>query len=686
MPLNFGIDLGTSNTVITCVGASISMRRDLSNWEYELLRRDVNMSIIPFYYEGFRPEFSGSSRVSYVPCSEKESGQEYNDQAVLLKEIRRKRGLERDEAMMRFRETNAFRCSMPSVVYRRRVGETKRTEYINGFAREVAVPQYRMYAGKIARDLYDLDQENGGRAVEGQVFFENTKVMMDQEGEYVGLTPADISGEILAVCFRSIMAYVKNETPLNQGNYRIGISYPVAQNGYIYRENLKRAVQLAKEQTGLPIEIDHIELIQEPYAALLALHYDEFLRAVRNPGDPHNLIRESQTSEIGAMVIDIGGGTTDVALLPIRYRGLKMPSYPESVEVNRRTVIRHAVNPEGAFGGFDFDTRIKEGIARLLDSKLPRPVQSRSNYTEWLLRRLAVNVKHNIGGVGCYRQNVRNYTSPTGNNMLELEVTQDEFDAMVMPLIDGTYAEDDGDYRKDRYGNHMTITRIIRQTLQDAHVDESRISQVFVTGGMSKLPQIQRKIREIWEDRIRNGTCDVRFSEDPLGDISRGVALYVTMCAAREQVIQSGKETDWENGEIRLGEIVPAARNALGVFADCGEGMLTEIIPCGSRLTVRGGRKDGILRAGDSIGVSIQLYSGRSPYDQNLRLLKRYKAEFAPDARPRIDESISVCYQVNEDMDAALSLAYRDERGHERVLPLDPINICNGQEERNDRG
>ena len=93
MPLNFGIDLGTSNTVITCVGASISMRRDLSNWEYELLRRDVNMSIIPFYYEGFRPEFSVSSRVSYVPCSEKESGQEYNDQAVLLKEIRRKRGL-----------------------------------------------------------------------------------------------------------------------------------------------------------------------------------------------------------------------------------------------------------------------------------------------------------------------------------------------------------------------------------------------------------------------------------------------------------------------------------------------------------------------------------------------------------------------------------------------------------------
>jgi len=680
MPLYFGIDLGTSNTVITCISIMIG-QIGMNGEKLNSQLYNLTESVIPFYYEGYKPiQYNGKTK--FEVCTKKESLAEYHQQIAELRAIRRRPISIRAAELRKFIDGNQYRTSMPSVVYRKKISNEEHVESVQGINQTKRTPKFKMYAGRVAREFHDKDREVDARIPEGQHFYENTKTIMDIDGEYQNLSPADISAELLSVCFRTIM---EAASILNTGrianDYRIGISYPVAQNGLIYRRNLEKAIRLAKEQTGLPLEESHIEMIQEPYAALLALHYDEFRKAYdlnnRKQDDPNGVIRLDKKCDIGAMVIDIGGGTTDVAVLPIRYRGLNMPSYPESISIRAQHRISHAVNPVGAFGGYDFDARIADAVAEMLDKQMAdsgNPVKEHGAYTNWVLHNLAVDIKHTIGERN-YSKHVNRYTSPWVNNELELNISEHDFNQMVMPLVDGTGGELKEDGRIDRYGNQLTISRIITQTLGDAGAQENAIAEVYVTGGMSKLPQIREMISAIWKSRIAQNKCHIHFSADPLGDISRGVALYVVMRAAYQHIIEQGGEKKWENGEILFKEMVPAARNALGLFADCGDGLLIEIIPCGSQLIVHDGRAEDVLRVDNALGVSITLYSGRSPYDQNIRLLGQYKKEFDAAHRPRIENRISLCYSVNQDMKAELSLEYRDDSGVLQRLPLDLIDI-----------
>ncbi len=644
MPYYYGIDLGTTNTVVSCM--------KLPKKELILTpNRRASIERVPIYYENF--EWDSAKNVF----------------------------IDSDEAAQRALESNTHQSgvsgspyTLSSVVY----------EHIhNGSS--------TFLTGQPAQNMYDLEHRS-----HPDRFYEDTKSLMDQELDYKGMTAADIAYYLLKTCFQSIKRYSESGR-IPRIPAAIGISYPAARNQQVYLANLRVAANRAAREAGLLEEdaaVDFFCTTQEPYAAITNLIMDE-CRQINDFKRIMRIIQPSSNACVNVMVVDIGGGTTDIAIQPVQLVASTvghLPLYPESCP---RTAAdgdgystRSAVNLKGDFGGADFDVLLARKIARRLYEQegMQQDVHQLPPYVAGNAINLARLVKHYFTDkpdAKEFRRNAPNFFAPLDRvHMPVLRVTREEYTRWIRPYI---YAESDihdpeGDYKQMGEGKTYSIQQIMKDTLEQARCRSwNDIDYVFVTGGMSKMPEIIEMIRATVDNgseskliisdkrqiNVLNDSDSPRFS-----DIAYGVAVYA--CLTNSSATDGNLVPDGSGR--KYSDYTASPHSSVALLADIDEGLPVVLIEHSQSLPVENHRKENVFTNSSTFGLWVQLYTGLSPYDPNLKKQMRCFVDLSKQP-PFANTPIALQYSIDQNMYATLSVCYTDSQNIERVVNMRELNL-----------
>ena len=392
-------------------------------------------------------------------------------------------------------------ANMPSAIYGRRDPDAEDEKYV-------------FYLGNIA--IYQAKQDNVPDII-------NTKRLLcreDPETEIkYGLTAQDIAQKLLEGCRYSIQQAV---TERQMNNAAFCITQPAAFGLFA-----SRSIQDAAIKAGFV----NAEPQREPIAALLSFLYDKLknadtVKALFDRQAAHN-------NKLLTMVVDIGGGTTDVTIQEIRITGTEEPNQGslcctgynikllnQEAESDASSGPVATANIEPAFGGFDFDKKIAEYIISEWNRQY---FEKKGHNFDW--SSLIGNVR--ISDLYQKVQGYKNSLSLHPNDPMELDVSivlddvslNCKINAELVYSITKELCESiNGSQKTER-----TVYGIIADTIRRSGYSVDEIDYLFVTGGMSSY----KPIRDMM---IRNFTAlaysdSLVFSTRPLEDIARGAAV-----------------------------------------------------------------------------------------------------------------------------------------------------------------
>lgn len=623
MQFYYGIDLGTTNTVVTCL--KLMRKENILTFGHAGLD---HLQVVPIYYE----------HAAWDPASQRfEPSRELGD---------------------------AGPKSLPSVVYEH-VFQGKST----------------FLTGQPAIDMYK--KENTAHP---ERFYENTKSLMDQDVAYTGLSATDIAYHLLKTCFQSILQYINSDTRSlwKRKPTAIGISYPAARNQRNYLENLEQAANRAAKEVGLLTEDaakDFFCTTQEPYAAFTGLLLDECMRYNRRKM-AMQVLQPNSSRCVNLMVVDIGGGTTDIAIQPIQHVNSALANLPLYPEVCAAHNSRSAVNLNGDFGGADFDGMLARKITRRLyenENMGEVDFDTISAHTWNRALEYARKIKHefaNDPNLLTFKENVFTFFS-LQDSMRQpvLEVSKDEYNEWIRPYVEGELGrlQADEDYKRMSDGTLYSFHQLIEVTRLQANCKSwNDVDFIYLTGGMSKIPQIRQMIR----DTIRGSSCQLIISDERYQgsddaacprflDIAQGVAVYA--CLNDDTPIPG------DNGR-RYCDFTAAPHSSVALLADVGDGLPVVLIDHSQPLPVENQEKPDAFVSKDVAGIYVQLYTGLSPFDPNL---KKLAVRFVPlSEHPALGGTgITLLYSIDQNMRTTLSVRYRDAQNQERVARMKEVNL-----------
>ncbi|MGH7851249.1 MAG: molecular chaperone DnaK [Thermodesulfobacteriota bacterium] len=163
-------------------------------------------------------------------------------------------------------------------------------------------------------------------------------------------------------------------------------------------------------------------------------------------------------------VFDLGGGTFDITILEIANGVFEVKS----------------TSGDTFLGGDDFDQMLIELV--LEDFKKQHEIDLRDDKMALQrIRETCEKAKHELSSIDETTINLPFIAvDQTGPKHLNYKITRDEFVHLVQELVD-------------------RVEIPCRQALQDAKLDPSEIDEVVLVGGMTRMPKIQEKVREIFK-------------------------------------------------------------------------------------------------------------------------------------------------------------------------------------------
>ena len=650
MAYYYGIDLGTTNTVISCL--RVFPRRMMIMTPNERCSQEI----VPIYYDKY----------SWDPKT-----RTYLDYDETIYRAGQCEGALQDVSNV----TGEWDKRLTSVVYQHIPEGATEPVCLTG------EPAIRMY-----NDEHNAYPER---------FFENTKSLMDQDVMYEdgSLTAVDIAKQLLITCFRSIRKYAERK---DRKPKAIAISYPAARNQMNYLKSLKDAAVDAAREVGLidqDTATDFFCTTQEPYAAMTSLILDE-CKLLNAGGSEAKLIKKNSDDCYNLMVVDVGGGTTDIAIQPVqlyKWEAAHLPVYPE--ECVRKSVIPgradhktySAVNLNGDFGGSDFDTMLARKIARRLAQQagISLNVDQMSPYVQIKAINLATIMKHAFSNDPSrmeFSQAVTAFFGPLDHmHDSMLRVTRDEYKRWIRPYVRSTVGVDDPfhDYKRTRVDDAIySVEQIIDDTMKHANCrDWNDVDVIFLTGGMSKMPEI----REMLQDKVRGTNCRIIVSDERrevnndadsprFRDIAFGVSVYACLNGGED----FGSDEIPNHGGKRFKDFTASPHSSVALLADIGEGLPVVLINHSQALPVEDKEERDVFTSYDTAGISVQMYTGLSAYDKDLKKLTRNFVSLEKHP-PFAGTGISLIYSIGQDMHATLQVRYKDATGQERTERMEEV-------------
>lgn len=611
----YGIDLGTTQTVIT---------------KYNELNRKY--SLIPIFYEHYCNEF----------------GEESSNQ-----------------------RTNQY--ILPSEVYVREKEQS-------GTDNQSGEKEYEYLIGRAAMNWAKT------RTTNFSCYYTNPKAQLEANlpvDEY-GYSASRAIYELLRACFLSIRADIESSSlgsklpktflEHKMCRYTYGISTPLATNTRFSTHLIEQAKEAARS-VGIKNADAQIRAKEEPTAAL-SRFLDYSIERMKTLGDAYDgPVNPKRGVNQAALVIDLGGGTSDIAIRPFYIEENDKINFVTSCVTANGRVVSQANNPMAEFGGMDFDDRICSFLLRRISQKYRLETgngfliddtledyfggsvefiddisQTERERITRIITRVAKEIKEQFSDLErtvVELADVEHLRSREDPLRIPISITREEYLSIIRPLI---YYE-----AAKRFGmgaNLESIEHLVDETKSQANLDFlDDLDFVYLTGGTSNIPEIRE-----WLKKYINGCCPIVWANEQerrewevdncLIDIANGVAF---LC---------DKNNVCQKQEMSL---------ANAVLIDMQEGLPQILIPKGKKCPDEGTLTDAVL-VESLVGINITLYSAPDEYSPSIRIIGSYKMAQHEIIPPGTRLSFHYTLDLNKQM--ALRVSYRDDNNRTKEVQL----------------
>ncbi|HTM04572.1 MAG TPA: molecular chaperone DnaK [Vicinamibacterales bacterium] len=326
------------------------------------------------------------------------------------------------------------------------------------------------------------------------------------------------------------------------------------------------AQRQATKEAGKIAGLEVMRIVNEPTAAALAYGLDK---------------KKDET----IAVYDFGGGTFDISIL----------------EVGEGVVEVKATNGDTHLGGDNLDQRIIEWI--IAEFKKSDGIDlSKDRMALQRLKEAAEKAKMELSTVMETDINLPFITADqAGPKHLQMKLTRSKFEQLVDDLLQKTVGP-------------------TKQALSDAGVDPSKIDEVVLVGGSTRIPKVQQVVKDAFGKEPHKGV-------NPDEVVAIGAAIQAGVLAG-------------EVKDLLLLDVTPLS---LGI--ETLGGVMTALIPRNTTIPTR--KSETFSTAADSqTSVEVHVLQGERPLARDNRTLGRFQLVGIPPA-PRGVPQIEVTFDID---------------------------------------
>jgi molecular chaperone DnaK len=326
------------------------------------------------------------------------------------------------------------------------------------------------------------------------------------------------------------------------------------------------AQRQATKDAGQIAGLEVMRIVNEPTAAALAYGLDK---------------KKDET----IAVYDFGGGTFDISIL----------------EVGEGVVEVKATNGDTHLGGDNLDQRIIDWISS--EFKKSEGIDlSKDRMALQRLKEAAEKAKMELSTVMETDINLPFVTADqTGPKHLQMKLTRARFEQLVDDLLEKTVGP-------------------TRQALADAGMDPSKIDEVVLVGGSTRIPKVQQIVKDLFHREPHKGV-------NPDEVVAVGAAVQAGVLAGDVK-------------DLLLLDVTPLS---LGI--ETLGGVLTTLIPRNTTIPTR--KSEIFSTAADSqTSVEVHVLQGERPLARDNRTLGRFHLVGLPPA-PRGVPQIEVTFDID---------------------------------------
>jgi len=392
------------------------------------------------------------------------------------------------------------------------------------------------------------------------------------------MAPQQVSAEVLRKMKKAAEDYLGEEVT------EAVITVPA-----YFNDSQRQATKDAGRIAGLDVK----RIINEPTAAALAFGLD------KKEGDRK------------IAVFDLGGGTFDISIIDI-----------SEIDGEHQFEVL-STNGDTFLGGEDFDQRLIDYIVTEFKKESGADLKTDVLALQ-RLKEAAEKAKIELSSAQQTEINLPYITAhASGPKHLTMKITRAKFESLVDDLIERTIAP--------------CVT-----AMKDAGCSASDISDVILVGGMSRMPKVQDKVKEV-------------FGKEPRKDVNPDEAVAVG-AAVQGGVLQ---------GDVKDVLLLDVSPLTLGI--ETLGGVMTKLIPKNTTIPTKASQVFSTADDNQS-AVTIHVLQGEREMSNGNKSLGQFNLEGIPSA-PRGTPQIEVTFDI--DSNGILHVSAKDKQsGKENKITI----------------